>query len=185
MANQLKREILTDVKRELVDSARTKLQAKIDRLNESGWHNQFDYANYGVQYNPIYDKKTGRVKTFQESGLTSTHYTHLARMMGSSPELTDKWNEDRARKIAGDIFDTLSKRDIVAFAKHTYANREAFIEKYVEAVKKYHQDDEDFNYEVIKSIFGLTGGQSVPGFSEEGRANSGASWANNISSLNV
>lgn len=187
MANTPKREIMTDAKRELVDNARANLQSKIDKLNEAGWHNQFDYENYGVQYNPVYDKKTGRVKSFAESGLSSPNsYLRLTKMMGTAPELTDKWNLERARKIAGDIFDTMSQRDIAAFAKHTYANREDFIEKYVEAVKKYHQDDEDFNYEIIKSIYGQSGGKSVPGFSEsEGRSTGEPSWASNIGTLNV
>ena len=159
MANTPKREILTDAKRELVDSARTNLQAKIDRLNESGWHNQFDYANYGVQYNPIYDKKTGRVKSFQDSGLSANAYLHLTKMMGSAPELTEKWNRERAERIGARVFATLSHNDVFA----GYPDREKFINAYVEAVRKYHEEDEDFNYEVIKSIYESTGGVHIAG----------------------
>lgn len=161
MANNPKRELMTDAKRELVESARAKLEAKINRLNEAGWHNQFDYANYGVQYNPVYDKKTGRVKSFEESGLkTVKQYTHLTNMMGSAPELTDKWNLERARLIGSEVFDTMAKQDMFRMSEDV---REKFIEKYVEAVKKYHQDDEDFNYEVIKSIYESIGGHNVEG----------------------
>ena len=151
MANT-KRELIKDPQREIdaAEKARENLQGKINRLNEKGWHNQFDYANYGVQYNPIYDKSTGRVKSLGESGLTVRQYTHLAKMMGSSPELTVEWNIERARKIGGEVFDTYAKNHNIIDTKDA---RDEFIRKYVEAVKKYHQDDEDFNYEVIKSLF--------------------------------
>lgn len=151
MANEPKREIMTDAKRELIDNARHSLQAKIDKLNEAGWHNQFDYENYGVQYNPVYDKKTGRVKSFAESGLSSSKsYLRLTRLMSSAPELTEQWNVDRARRIGGEVFDTYSKNSNIINTKEA---RDEFIKRYIEAVKKYHQDDEDFNYEVIKSLF--------------------------------
>lgn len=146
------RELIKDPKREIdaAEKARENLQTKINRLNEKGWHNQFDYSNYGIQYNPIYDKSTGRVKPISESGLTVKQYTHLTRMMGSSPELTEEWNIERARKIGGEVFDTYVKNHNIIDTKEA---RDEFIKKYVEAVKKYHQDDEDFNYEVIKSLF--------------------------------
>lgn len=146
------RELIRDPQREIDDAnkVRESLQIKINRLTEKGWHNQFDYANYGVQYNPIYDKSTGRVKTLQESGLTPKQYTHLGKMMSSSPELTESWNLERARKIGGEVFDTYAKHSNIINSKES---RDKFIDKYVEAVKKYHQDDEDFNYEVIKSLF--------------------------------
>lgn len=160
MANSPKRELMTDAKRELIDKARTTLQSKIDRLNEAGWHNQFDYANYGVQYNPIYDKKTGRVKSFAESGLSSANsYLHLAKMMTSAPELTEKWNRERAERIGARVFATLSHNDVFLDSP----DREKFINAYVEAVKKYHEDDEDFNYEVIKSIYESVGGVHIAG----------------------
>ena len=149
-----------------VQQAKAKLEAKIHNLNAQGWHNQFDYANYGVQYNPIYDKETGRVKTLGESNLSPEAYVHLANTMTSAPELTSEWNEERAKQIASKVFDTLESRDIIAQYKHKFASKEDFIKAYVEAVKKYHQDDEDFNYEVIKSLFTESGGQSIPGYNE-------------------
>lgn len=140
-----------------VQQAKAKLEAKIRNLNAQGWHNQFDYANYGVQYNPIYDKETGRVKSLEESKLSPKAYIHLADTMASSPELTVEWNVERAEKIASKVFDTLHKNGSLGalqkeFEDGTYT-KEQFIKDYVEAVKAYHLDDEDFNYEVIKSIF--------------------------------
>lgn len=155
MANTPKREVLTDAQRELVETAKANLEAKINRLNEAGWHNQFDYENYGVQYNSIYNKKTGNVRSLQDSGLTSRQYIHLTRMMASSPELTEEWNLERARQIAGKIYDKLNKEGRFSFEElldKTYS-KEEFIKDYVEKVKEYLRDDEDFNYEVIKSIY--------------------------------
>lgn len=151
------RELIKDPQREIdaAEKARENLQHKINSLNEKGWHNQFDYANYGVQYNPIYDKSTGRVKSLGESGLTPRQYTHLTKMMYSSPELTVEWNLERARQIAGKIYDKLNKDGRFSFDElldKTYS-KEEFIKDYIEKLKKYLLDDEDFNYEVIKSIY--------------------------------
>ena len=176
------REITDDVARVEANQARANLQQAINRLNEQGWHNQFDYANYGVQYNPIYDKDTGRVRSVEESGLPPQEYTRLTNMRASSPELTEEWNEDRAVQIASKIFDNLDKNDIVAKYKHSFANKEEFIKAYVEAVKKYHQDDEDFNYEIIKSLYMEHGGSSTPGYNEKTERNNEPKWTESIGS---
>ena len=157
------RQLEREVDRIEAEKARAKLVDKIQQLESQGYHNQFEYKNYGVQYNPIYDKDTGRVKTIEESGLTPKEYANLATNMATAPEMSPEWNEERARKIANEIFDTMSQRDIVSFYKHSEANREKFIELYVNAVKNYNLNDEDFNYEVIKSIWSEAGGASAPG----------------------
>lgn len=179
------REITDDVARVEANQSRANLQQAINRLNEQGWHNQFDYANYGVQYNPIYDKDTGRVRSVEESGLSPQEYSRLSNMMASSPELTDEWNEDRAVQIASKIFDNLDKNDIVAKYRHAFANKEEFIKAYVEAVKKYHQDDEDFNYEVIKSLYMEHGGSSTPGYDEKTERDNEPKWASSIGSKDL
>lgn len=165
------RELIRDPQREIDDAnkVRENLQNKINRLTEKGWHNQFDYANYGVQYNPIYDKSTGRVKSLKESGLSAKQYTHLGKMMTSAPELTESWNLERARRIGGEVYDTMAKSAVSRIKE----SRDEFIKKYVEAVKKYHQDDEDFNYEVIKSIFQETSVARIEGMQ-------GVEWEANL-----
>lgn len=131
-----------------VSEAKATLTNAIHRIESAGYHNQFDYKNYGVQYNPIYDKETGRVKTLRESGLSREDYVNLVKLMATSPELEIQWNEERTKQIASNVFDTMYKNN-----KVLGTDKELFIQKYVEAVKQYNLNDEDFSYEVIKSIY--------------------------------
>lgn len=146
-----------------VQQAKANLEKTIKHLSDEGWHNQFDYKNYGVQYNPIYDKEQGRVKSLEESKLTPKEYVHMANMMRTAPEMSVQWHIDRANKIGNRVFSTLFHYDDDAETNIKRPSREEFVNAYVEAVKKYHLEDENFNYEVIKSIYESVGGKNVAG----------------------